>query len=95
MKLPLVISPAREEEADGAPYRSSLIGMLRRKKFEGIKREEEKTWYLQIVFVLSVLMFFFGVVAALYGIWLGIVLLVLGLIGIVALFRELLDRSGS
>jgi len=36
-----------------------------------------------------------GVVAALYGIWLGIVLLVLGLIGIVALIRELLDRSGS
>ena len=69
--------------------------MLRRKKFEGIKREEEKTWYLQIFFVLSVLMLFFGVVAALYGIWLGIVLLVLGLIGIVALFRELLDRSGS
>ena len=69
--------------------------MLRRKKFEGIKREEEKTWYLQIFFVLSVLMVFFGVVAALYGIWLGIVLLVLGLIGIVALFRELLDRSGS
>lgn len=95
MTLALVISPAREEEAIREHYRSSLIGTLRRKKFEGIKREEEKTWYLQIFFVLSVLMLFFGVVAALYGIWLGIVLLVLGLIGIVALFRELLDRSGS
>jgi hypothetical protein len=31
----------------------------------------------------------------LYGIWLGFVLLVLGSIGIVVLFRELLDRSGS
>jgi hypothetical protein len=33
--------------------------MLRRKKFEGIKREEE-TWHLQILLVLSLLMFFFG-----------------------------------
>jgi hypothetical protein len=69
--------------------------MLRRKKFEGIKPEEEKTWYLQILFVLSVLMCFFGAGGALYGVWLGVVLFVLGLIGIVVLFRELLDRSGS
>jgi hypothetical protein len=40
-------------------------------------------------------MFFFGVGGALYGVWVGFVLLVLGLIGIVVLFRELLDRSGS
>jgi hypothetical protein len=69
--------------------------MLRRKKFEGIKPAEEKTWYLQILFVFSLLMFFFGVGGALYGVWVGFVLLVLGLIGIVVLFRELLDRSGS
>ena len=69
--------------------------MLRRKKFEGIKPEEEKTWYLQMFFVLSLLMFFFGIGGALYGIWLGFVLLVLGLIGIVVLLRELLDRSAS
>jgi hypothetical protein len=69
--------------------------MLRRKKFEGIKPEEEKTWYLQLFFVLSLLMLFFGVGGALEGIWLGFVLLVPGLIGCVVLFRELLDRSGS
>ena len=69
--------------------------MLRRKAFEGIKPEAEKTWYLQIFFVLSLLMFFFGVGGALAGVWLGFVLLVLGLIGIVVLLRELLDRSGS
>lgn len=69
--------------------------MLRRKEFEGIKPEKEKTWYLQIFFVLSLLMFFFGVGGALEGIWLGFVLLALGLIGIVALLRELLDRSES
>lgn len=69
--------------------------MLRRKEFVGIKPEEEKTWYLQILFVLSLLMFFAGIGGALYGIWLGFVLLGLGLIGIVVLFRELLDRSGS
>lgn len=69
--------------------------MSPRQKFEGIKREEEKTWYLQILFVLSLLMLFFGAIAALYGIWLGFALLVLGLIGIVALLRELLNRSGS
>jgi hypothetical protein len=69
--------------------------MWRRKEFEGIKPPEEKTWYLQIFFVLSVLMFFFGIGGALYGIWFGFVLVVLGLVGIVVLFRELLDRSGS
>ena len=69
--------------------------MVRRKKFEGIKPEREKTWYLQILFVVSLLMFFFGVGGAFYGIWLGFVLLVLGLIGGVVLVRELLDRSGS
>jgi hypothetical protein len=84
-----------EESRRCAHYRITLIGMLRRKKFEGIKPEEEKTWYLQILFVFSLLMFFFGVGGALYGIWLGFVLLVLGSIGIVVLFRELLDRSGS
>ena len=67
--------------------------MFRRKEFEGIKPEEEKTWYLQILFVLSLLMFFFGVGGALEGIWLGFVLLVLGLIGIVVFLRQLLDRS--
>ena len=69
--------------------------MSRRKEFEGIKPPEEKTWYLQIFFVLSLLMFFFGVGGALYGVWPGFVLLVLGLIGIVVLLRQLLDRSGS
>ena len=78
-----------------AHYRSTLVGMLRRKDFGGIKREEEKTWYLQIFFGLSLLMFFFGVGGAFFGIWLAFVLLVLGLIGIAVFFRELLDRSGS
>ena len=84
-----------ERGAWRAHYRTTIIGMLRRKKFEGIKREKEKTWYLQILFVVSLLMFFFGVGGAFYGIWLGFVLLVLGLIGGVVLVRELLDRSGS
>jgi hypothetical protein len=44
---------------------------------------------------LSFLIFFFGIGGALYGLWFGFLLLVLGLIGIVVLFRELLDRSGS
>ena len=69
--------------------------MLRRKEFEGIKPEEEKTWYLQILFVLSFLMFFFGLAEVLYSVWLGFVLLVLGLTGIVVLLRELVNRSGS
>ena len=69
------------------------IGVFRRKEFEGIKPEREKIWHLQIFFVLSLLMFFFGVGGALDGIWLGFVFLVLGLIGIVMLLRELLDRS--
>jgi hypothetical protein len=69
--------------------------MLRGKEFDGIKPEEEKTWYLQILFALSLLMCFFGTGGALYGIWFGFALLVLGLIGIVVLLRELLDRSGS
>lgn len=69
--------------------------MLRRKEFAGIKREEEKTGYLQVLFVLSLLAFFVGLGGAFYGVWLGLVLLVLGLIGVIVLFRELLDRSGS
>ena len=69
--------------------------MWRHKEFEGIKPEEEKTWYLQVFFVLSLLMFFFGVGGVLYGVWVGFVLLVPGLIGIVVLLRELLDRSES
>jgi hypothetical protein len=76
-------------------YRITIIGMLRRKEFEGIKPEKEKTWYLQILFVLSFLMFFFGLAEELYSIWIGSVLLVLGLIGIVVFLRELVNRSGS
>jgi membrane protein required for beta-lactamase induction len=69
--------------------------MSRRKEFVGVKPEEEKTWYLQALLVLSILAFFFGVAGALYGLWFGFLLLVLGLIVGVASFRELLDRSGS
>lgn len=68
--------------------------MWRQKEFEGIKPEEEKTWYLQL-FVLSLLMVFFGVGGVLYGVWFGFVFLALGLAAGVMLFRELLDRSGS
>lgn len=69
--------------------------MLRRKQFAGIKPEEEKTWYLQVFFVVSLLMIFFGAGGLLFGAWLGVVLLVPGLIGAVLLLRELIDRSGS
>jgi hypothetical protein len=67
--------------------------MFRRKAFEGIKPEAEKTWYLQILLALFVLMACFGVLGAIDGIWLALVLVLLGLVGTVVSLRELLDRS--
>ena len=96
LALAVLIRAARQEEAvGGRQHPDTLSGMLRRTTFGGIKPEEEKTWYLQILFALSVLVACFGPIGVFIGVWFALALLVLGLVGTVVFLRELLDRSGS